>query len=128
MIKKMIGSMQKKFYKGHKVISSGRLHLDVYIEKEKDHYIAHCLDLDLVSQGATEEEAKQELVGLINEQIKYAVENNLEELLVHPAPPEYWKRFYRRKAEKLKRFLLCNPTISPEAIQRRMDVVEEAHA
>lgn len=127
MIKKMVGRISKKFYRGRK-ISSGRLHLDVLLEKEDNHYIAHCLDLDIVSQGATEEEAKDSLTQLITEQIKFAVENNSEELLVHPAPAEYWRRFYIQKANSLRKLLLSNPPDSFAAIQRRMDIVETAHA
>ena len=122
MTKKFIGVIRKKFRHGEKISSGGDLHLDVLMEKDGQYFIAHCLDLDLVAQGKTFEEAKKELIELINDQIDFAVDNNLEELLVHPAPKEYWIRYWNIKSESLKKNLAQNPPSSRIEINKKLDV------
>jgi len=119
---KMIGAVKKLYKKGDKVYSRGRLHLDVLVEKDGNHFIAHCLDLDIVAQGKTEPEARNNLIELIRDQIEFAVENDLEQLLVHPAPPEYWKKFYNIKSVKLRKVLARNPPSSKAEIGEKLDV------
>lgn len=122
MPKKFIGVIRKTFHRTEKIYSSGGLHLDVLMEKDGEYFIAHCLDLDIVAQGKTPKEAKEELIELINDQIDFAVSNNLEELIVHPAPKEYWIRYWNIKSESLKKNLVQNPPSSRNAINKKLDI------
>jgi len=58
--------------------------------KERDYHIAHCLEFDLVSQGATRKEARDNLASLIFSYLRFAIENNIEQFTYHPAPKIYW--------------------------------------
>ena len=122
MRRKFIGTIKKTFHHGNKVSSKGDLHLDVLMEKDGAYFIAHCLDLDLIGQGRTPEEAKKELIEPINDQIDFAISNNLEELIVHPAPKEYWIRYWNIKSERLKKNLAQNPPSSKNEINKKLDV------
>ena len=58
----------------------GMFHLDVLIEKENNHYTAHCLQFDLVADGKTKESAKKNIMDVIVEYICFAYRNNWENL------------------------------------------------
>ena len=68
--------------------------LDVLLYREDAQWLAHCLQLDLVEAGGTPEEAEENLAGVIQHHIQWALEDDDMEHLFHPAPPEYWKRFF----------------------------------
>ena len=67
-------------------------HLDVLIEKQEDCYTAHCLQLDLITDGRTKAEAEAMIVDAISEQITFAIEHNLIDYLFQPAAPEEWRK------------------------------------
>lgn len=67
-------------------------HLDVLIEKQTDCYTAHCLQLDLVTDGDTKADAEAMIVDAISEQITFAIENNLMDHLFQPADPAEWRK------------------------------------
>ena len=67
-------------------------HLDVLIEKQTDCYTAHCLQLDLITDGDTKAEAEAMIVDAISEQITFAIKNNLTDYLFQPAPPAEWRK------------------------------------
>jgi predicted RNase H-like HicB family nuclease len=69
-----------------------RLHLDVLIEKQKDCYTAHCLQLDVITEGETRAEAEEMIVDAIGEQLAFAIDNNLMDYLLRPAEPEEWRK------------------------------------
>ena len=62
------------------------------IEKQTDCYTAHCLQLDLVTDGDTKTEAEAMIVDAISEQITFAIENNLMDNLFQPADPAEWRK------------------------------------
>ena len=62
------------------------------IEKQTDCYTAHCLQLDLVTDGDTKADAEAIIVDAISEQITFAIENNLMDHLFQPAPPAEWRK------------------------------------
>lgn len=74
------------------------LHILVVHDKSKNIFIAHCLDMDIASQGKTQQEAVSELKKLIYTQIEYCVENDILDTLFRPAPKEYWDIYYRSQA------------------------------
>ena len=120
---KKVGLISKVIHKGKKIGSKGRLHLSVLIQQENKRFIAHCLDLDIAGEGNTPEEAVKELSELINEQIFFAINNDMEELLVHPAPKEDWLLYVKRKAEEAKKEFVEHPPKSQDEILHNLDYV-----
>jgi predicted RNase H-like HicB family nuclease len=77
--------------------AKGNLETKVLICKEDDTYLAHALEMDLVSDGETEEEAINNLKRLISFQIVNAfIEQDLS-MIYHPAPKEYFDAYYTLK-------------------------------
>ncbi len=60
----------------------------IYQGDDKIWY-AHSLEFDIVGDGVNPKEAKDNLIDLLNAQIKFAIENNLEKNLYHPAPKKF---------------------------------------
>lgn len=71
--------------------------LHVLLATEQDHAVAHCLEMDIVAEGATVAAVLEEMEALIRTAVEYAVANdNLAHLFV-PAPQEYWGQLSRAK-------------------------------
>jgi len=68
-------------------------------------WIAHCLELDLVSEGETPESALQDLIDISIIQIKTAIDNKDLRSAFCPAPPEIWAMFSRAKDHPVKKKL-----------------------
>jgi predicted RNase H-like HicB family nuclease len=47
-----------------------------YTKKENNHWVAICIDLNIVAQGATAEEAQTECLDLITGYISYVCKNH----------------------------------------------------
>lgn len=75
----------------------GLMTFNILAKKEEDLWIAHCLELDIVSTAKTLRTVKKEILDLIITQIDYAFSNDNLENLYHPAPAEIWKEFYACK-------------------------------
>jgi predicted RNase H-like HicB family nuclease len=67
------------------------LTVHVIFYHEESHYVAHCLEFDLVAQGATTSEAFRNLLDAIELQATYAQETGDWGNLIQPAPLEYWR-------------------------------------
>ncbi len=67
------------------------LHVDAVLYQESGHYVAHALQLDLVSAGETEDETVDILMDVCITQIRHCLENNNLENLFKSAPPEIWQ-------------------------------------
>jgi predicted RNase H-like HicB family nuclease len=67
------------------------LTVHILLYREDDYYIAHCLEFDLVAQGATTHEAFQNLLDAIELQAAYVQQTGDLKNLMQPAPPEYWQ-------------------------------------
>ena len=70
---------------------------NILAKKEKNVWIAHCLELDIIATADKLPVLKKEIVDLIITQIDYAFSNDNLENLYHPAPAEVWKEFYACK-------------------------------
>jgi predicted RNase H-like HicB family nuclease len=70
-----------------------KLHLDVMITQEEDCWLAHCLQLDIVTTAKTLENVRTDIIGLIEAQISYAFEHDNLDNLFFQAPPEIWRKF-----------------------------------
>jgi predicted RNase H-like HicB family nuclease len=62
------------------------------VSKEAGEWVAHCLDLDIVSTGPTAAAAMDALAEALGLQLAYARENDNFEYLVRPAPNEAWQK------------------------------------
>ena len=86
------------------------LHILISQQKKEKIYIAHCLDMDIAAQGTTEQEAVNELRGLIQTQLEYCLEDNMLNTIFRPAPKAYWDKFYASQQEHLIRNLSRHKT------------------
>jgi len=68
-----------------------RLAVHILLYRDADYEIAHCLEFDLVAQGATPHEAFQNLLDAIELQAAFVQETGDLTNLIQPAPPEYWQ-------------------------------------
>lgn len=67
--------------------------LHVLRYKDNGRCIAHCLEFDIVAEGVTSEEARDNLADLIFSYLRFAVERGIEQFAYHSAPKLYWDRF-----------------------------------
>jgi len=63
----------------------------VLLRQEGEHHTAHCLEFDLVAQGASTDEAVRNLLDAVDLQASYAEETGDMGALIQPAPAEYWR-------------------------------------
>jgi hypothetical protein len=77
--------------------------ISVLLTNEDGLFIAHCLELDIVSSFDTIEGVKHEILDLVKAQIKYAFRNDNLENLYHPAPLDVWKEYFScHQVEKIR--------------------------
>jgi len=67
------------------------IHMDVVCYKEDDLFVAHCLQLDLVTTATTVHQACINMEDVIKAHITYALNNNNLKNIFKPAPPEIWQ-------------------------------------
>ena len=60
---------------------------------EEGQFVAHALELDLVAYGETEKEAMKELHDSMMSQLSFAAQMEKPEMINHPAPKGYFKRW-----------------------------------
>lgn len=76
--------------------SEGKLELrfNVIVERQEDGaYQAHCLELDLVAEGDTVEEACSEIKDAIDVHVRTCIQNDNMAHMFSPAPQEVWSKF-----------------------------------
>lgn len=72
------------------------LKLNVLVERQPDgKFLAHCLELDLVAEGDSAQAACEEVLNIVDIQVRTCLENDNLENLFFPAPPEVWKKLGR---------------------------------
>ena len=69
------------------------LQLDLLLYADDGQWAAHCLQLDLVEHGPTQQAAAAALLDVIRAHLEYALEHDNLEHLFHPASPDVWRRF-----------------------------------
>ena len=85
--------------------------VNVLMKKEKDVFVAHCLELDIVTTGNSYAHVERDIISLIKAQVSYAFANNNLDNLYHPAPPEVWKEFFTCKEQIEQRHRVSPPKI-----------------
>jgi hypothetical protein len=69
-------------------------------DKEIHKYVVHCLELDLVADGSSVEEAESNLIDTVKAHLDFAIRNNNWGNVFHPAPPEIWAKFAKMAYKK----------------------------
>jgi predicted RNase H-like HicB family nuclease len=77
------------------------LHVLLIEDKDKKLFFAHCLDMNIASQGKTADEAVAELKELIVVQIEYCLEHDMLDTLFRLAPKAYRDMYYRSQANRV---------------------------
>jgi len=67
----------------------------VLIKREPDAWVAHCLELNLVTVGETLEQVESDMIDVIAAHVRYALENDNLSHMYHPAPQAVWREFFR---------------------------------
>lgn len=80
-----------------------RIDLRAVIYREEKHWIAHCLELDVVAEGKSQGQALSDLIDLCDFQIRVALEESDLESIFRPAPPQAWKMFTMGESIRLPR-------------------------
>jgi hypothetical protein len=70
-----------------------RLSLRFLIYPEGGLWFGHCLELDVVAEGTTANEAAGNCMDLTAAQIRYAMERGNIESIFRPAPAGFWRMF-----------------------------------
>jgi len=70
----------------------------VVFYREEGHWIAHCLEFDLLGDGQDKEEALKELSEAITLQVQACIEHNSPDNLFSPAEGKYFQMFAAGKA------------------------------
>ena len=77
--------------------------------REDGREFIHCLELDVLADGANEQEAVQRLTEVVIEQMRSAEQEHTE--FFHPAPQEYWSKYLQIRNNRLiQAFLDTAPT------------------
>jgi hypothetical protein len=76
--------------------------LHVLVTPTDDAFEAHCLEMDIVTESSTGNQAFEDCCDLIAAQYRCARDENNLENLFFPAPAEYWKRLGSAKLERVK--------------------------
>jgi len=69
--------------------------LRCYARPEADHYIGHCLELDLAVQGNSLSEVRQKMEECLAGYLQSLDPENVQNLFPRSAPPQIWLDYYR---------------------------------
>jgi hypothetical protein len=78
------------------------LSIRVLIYREGSRFVAHALDLDILGYGETENSAKKDLEGLVNNQLTFAACMGSPESIYFAAPREFFARWDKAHQAQLK--------------------------
>jgi predicted RNase H-like HicB family nuclease len=81
--------------------------LRVVFYKEDSHWIAHCLEFDLLGDGRTKEKALESLTEAIGLQLEESFKHNNSGNLFSPAPSEAWEMFALGKDTAVGNLSVC---------------------
>jgi hypothetical protein len=71
-----------------------RIPLSAVVYQESRWWIAHCLELDLVAEGASPEDATRALYRLTEFQLAKAMEEGDVTTAFRPAPADVWRMYW----------------------------------
>lgn len=93
-----------KAQKGSLLENKLKAKLRAVIYREDDMWFAHCLELDIVSEGETPSEAMSNLGDLCEMQVRVGLEEGDLASVFRPAPAETWKMFFLATKPQKKPF------------------------
>jgi hypothetical protein len=95
-----------------------RLSLDIIVYRSGPHWIAHCLQTDIVSEGDSAGDAIASVLRLMAFQLETASEDEDINSIFRPAPAEYWSLFARGAdiAIEQRPFLECVSSIEAREV------------
>jgi hypothetical protein len=70
-----------------------RMPIRAVFYRENDRWFAHCLEMDLIGEGATKEEAVAQLDGVIRMQVEASIRSKNIRNLIQPADGKYFAMF-----------------------------------
>ena len=73
------------------------MNFNVLIKRDEGLFLAHCLELDIVTTAPTVDQVKADIYDLILAQVEYAFGNDNLDNLYHPAQREVWEEFFACK-------------------------------
>ena len=79
-----------------------RIELRGVAYRDNQWWIAHCLEMDVVAEGATQEAIK-DLIALCDLKIEDAIKEGDVQSIFRPAPPEIWELYARATKKQLRR-------------------------
>ena len=82
-------------------INKSTMLFNVLIKKIDDKFLAHCLELDIVTTAKTLNQVRQDIIDLIKAQVSFAYENDNLAHLFKPAPKEVWEEYFRVPTGKI---------------------------
>lgn len=77
--------------------------LRVLLYQEETVWVSHALEMDIVSQGDTREEAMEMLVEAISCQISYCIQEGMTDTMYRSAPEEYFEHWRKAQSEQMHR-------------------------
>lgn len=87
------------------------IRLDILVKREKDYYLAHCLQFDLVTTDETIKGVQQGIIDACIAHIQFSHKNDNMDYLFSPAPQEAWSEYY---------VFLSDPNCSSESKQLKI--------
>jgi len=82
--------------------SNFSINLSAVAYREDQLWLAHCLELDIVAEAKSVDDAIQSLISLCDLQIKVAIEDGDLQSIFRPAPPKFWKLFTLAQKKQLR--------------------------
>lgn len=76
-----------------------KINLDILCYRDGENYAAHCLQLDIVAEAETKDQAISELVALIVTHTEYTIENDDWDNYYKLAPEIYWQLLAKAQPE-----------------------------
>ena len=67
--------------------------LNILIYEEDGEWVAHCLQMDIVTTNDSEDSVKEDIIDLIKFHIICAIENDNVGYIFKMAPPEEWEKY-----------------------------------
>lgn len=80
------------------------IHLRGYTKKENGHWVAICIDLDIVAQGRTPDEATKKCIEMSGEYLEYVCKHypdDFRKYIPRPAATEFIEEFNELMAKKI---------------------------
>lgn len=91
-----------------------------FFDPEENLHVAHALELDLVGTGDSPGGALDSLAEAVCEQLAFAIKHNHPEVVLHPAPKEYFDRWeqahYRELLAEVSRPIHARKAKTPPAV------------